>query len=75
MAVRTELYCTFCGHSAGDVAVATTRRPTNRELRAAYEAQRPSAGPLWIGDQPRCPRCKGQLFLEGFERSALRRAG
>lgn len=74
MAVRTELYCTFCGHSVGEVVVAVRGRPSNTQLRAAYEAQHPSAGPLWIGDQPRCPRCRGQLFVEVFERAPLRRA-
>ncbi len=74
MAVRIELYCAFCGHGVGEVVVATSGRPTGRQLRTAFETQHPSGGPLWIGDQPRCPRCRGQLFLEGLERATLRRA-
>ena len=74
MAVRIELYCTFCGHGVGEVVVPTRGRPTKEQLRAAFETQHPSAGPLWVGGQPRCPRCRGQLFLEGLQRTALRRA-
>ena len=74
MAVRIELYCTFCGHGVGEVVVPTRGRPTNPELREAFAEQHPGGGPLWVEGQPRCPRCRGQLFVEGLERSTLRRA-
>lgn len=74
MAVRTELFCHFCGHGVGEVFVATSGRPSNAELRRAYEAQHPGAGPAWLGDQPRCPRCRGQLFLDAVETTKFRRA-
>ncbi len=74
MAIRTELYCTFCGHSAGEVYVRGSARPTNADLREAYAAQQPNGGPLWAGDQPRCPRCRGQLFVGSVERARLPRA-
>jgi hypothetical protein len=74
MAVRVELSCMSCGHSTNEVIVPGSGRPSFRELRLAYEAKGDIGGPLWVGDQPRCPRCKGQLFMEGIERTALRRA-
>jgi len=74
MATRIELGCTFCGHSAGEVLVRGPGRPSFRELRSAYEAQRPSGAPLWVGDQARCPRCRGPLFVEGLGRASLRTA-
>lgn len=74
MAVRIELYCTFCGHGTGEVVVPTAGRPSARQIREAFESQKPGGGPLWVGEQPRCPRCRGQLFLEGLERTPLRRA-
>lgn len=74
MAMRIELYCTFCGHGVGEVVVPGSGRPSPRELREAFETQRPAGGPVWIGDQPRCPRCRGQLFVEGLVKTALRRA-
>jgi hypothetical protein len=74
LAVRAELHCYFCGHSLGEVLVASRGRPTNAQLREAYGAQRPEAGPLWAGDKPRCPRCRAQLFLEHFEPARLRTA-
>lgn len=73
MAVRTELFCHFCGHGVGEVLVPTSRRPTNAELKLAYQAQHPQTGPLWFGEEPRCPRCKGQLFLDQVETTRLRR--
>ena len=72
--MAAELFCTFCGHGVGEVTVPSRGHPSNAELRAAYEEQRPVGGPLWIDDQPRCPRCRGQLFLDSWERSPLRRA-
>lgn len=74
MAVRTELFCHFCGHGAGEVFVPTKGRPSNPQLKRAYEAQHPDAGPLWLGDRPRCPRCRGQLFLDQVESTNVRRA-
>ncbi len=74
MAVRTELFCHFCGHGVGEVFVPTRGRPSNAELRLAYEGQHPAAGPLWLGDEPRCPRCRGQLFLDAIEPAKLGRA-
>jgi hypothetical protein len=74
VAVRIELYCAFCGHGVGEVVVPGSGRPTNRQLRAAFAAQLSSGGPVWIDEQPRCPRCRGQLFVEGLERTGLRRA-
>lgn len=74
MAVRIELSCMSCGHSTSEVVVAGSARPTFREIRLAYEAKGNQGGPLWIGDQPRCARCRGRLFMDGLERTALRRA-
>ena len=74
MAIRTELYCHFCGHGTGEVYVLGSGRPTNEDLREAYQAQRPGGGPRWVGDGPRCPRCGGQLFLGSVERARLPRA-
>lgn len=74
MAVKTELFCHFCGHGAGEVYVPTNGRPTNAQLKSAYEAQHPAAGPLWFGEQPRCSRCGGQLFLDAVESTRLKRA-
>jgi hypothetical protein len=75
MSVRAELYCYFCGHGLGEVVVPTAvRRPTVEQLRAAYQAPGREA-PSWSdADQPLCPRCGGQLFLERFEHEVVRRA-
>ena len=74
MALRAELYCYFCGHGLGEVLVATSaRRPTVEQLRAAYESVGSREAPVWKdGDQPLCPRCGGQLFLERFEHEVIR---
>ena len=74
MALRAELYCYFCGHGLGEVVVPTAaRRPTVEQLRAAYASVRGRETPLWSGsDQPLCPRCGGQLFLERFEHEIVR---
>ncbi|MGH2950149.1 MAG: hypothetical protein ACRDPC_28435 [Solirubrobacteraceae bacterium] len=75
MALRAELYCYFCGHGSGEVLVATTaRRPTPAQLRAAYASVSGPNAPTWDdGDQPFCPRCGGQLFLERYEHEVVRR--
>src|SRR5437879_3848815 len=74
MALRAELYCYFCGHGLGEVLVPTSaRRPTVEQLRTAYENVRGREAPVWNeGDQPLCPRCGGQLFLERFEHEVIR---
>ena len=75
MTVRAELYCYFCGHGLGEVLVPTkARRPTVDQLRAAYSKPGREA-PAWSdADQPLCPRCGGQLFLERFEHEVVRSA-
>jgi len=72
--LRAELYCYFCGHGLGEVLVPTSaRRPTIDQLRTAYAAIPGREKPLWNdGDQPLCPRCGGQLFLERFEHEVVR---
>lgn len=82
MPTRAELYCYFCGHGLGEVLVPTkARKPTVEQLRAAYAAAGREAPEWSTAEQPLCPRCGGQLFLERFdhevvrqERRALRRA-
>jgi hypothetical protein len=72
MALRAELYCYFCGHGLGEVLVPGTRRPTVQQLRAAYDNV-PGERPNWDdSDQPLCPRCGGQLFLERFDHEVVR---
>ena len=75
MFLRAELYCYFCGHGSGEVQVATkSRRPTPEQLKAAYAAVTGPRAPIWdAGEQPLCPRCGGQLFLERYEEQAVRR--
>ena len=69
MALRAELYCYFCGHGLVEVLVATTVE----QLRTAYENVGGREAPVWNdGDQPLCPRCGGQLFLERFEHEVIR---
>ncbi len=76
MAFRAELYCYFCGHGCGEVLIpGAMRRPAPEQLRAAYSTTPEDVAPLWSdSDQPRCPRCGGQLFLERFEHEIVRRA-
>ncbi len=75
MFLRAELYCYFCGHGSGEVLVATkSRRPTPAQLKAAYSSITGPHAPIWdAGEQPLCPRCGGQLFLERYEQQAPRR--
>ena len=72
--LRAELYCYFCGHGSGEVLVATkSRRPTPEQLRIAYANVTGERAPVWdAGEQPLCPRCGGQLFLEKYEQQNVR---
>ena len=74
MPTRAELYCYFCGHGLGEVVVPTAaRRPTVAQLRTAYENVSGREQPNWDdSDQPLCPRCGGQLFLERFDHEVVR---
>lgn len=76
MSLRAELYCYFCGHGCGEVRVATrSRRPSPEQLRAAYATATGPGAPVWdAGEQPLCPRCGGQLFLERYEYEVVRRS-
>ncbi|HEY8730668.1 MAG TPA: hypothetical protein VIN69_01665 [Candidatus Limnocylindria bacterium] len=73
--LRAELYCYFCGHGSGEVQIATrSRRPSPAQLRAAYAHATGPRVPVWdSGEQPLCPRCGGQLFLEKYELQTARR--
>ncbi len=74
MAFRAELYCYFCGHGSGEVLIPSgTRRPSPDQLHSAYATVPEDIAPVWVGDQPRCPRCGGQMFLERFEHEVVRR--
>ena len=74
MSLRAELYCYFCGHGSGEVLVATkSRRPSPEQLKAAYAAVTGPRAPIWDAEQPTCPRCGGQLFLERYEQQTVRR--
>jgi len=76
MTVRAELYCYFCGHGLGEVLVPTTaRRPSVEQLRVAYSKPGREAPGWSAADQPLCPRCGGQLFLERFEHEVDRSSG
>lgn len=76
MPVRAELYCYFCGHGLGEVLVPTTaRRPSVEQLRVAYSTPGREAPGWSAADQPLCPRCGGQLFLERFEHEVVRSPG
>lgn len=67
--LRVELGCLWCGHSIGGVTVTTTGRPTNREIRAAIARADLATPPTWDAHgAPRCPRCRGTLFIEQAER-------
>ena len=51
-----------------------SRRPTPEQLRAAYAHLTGPAAPVWdAGEQPLCPRCGGQLFLERYAHEVVRR--
>jgi hypothetical protein len=73
--LRAELYCYFCGHGAGEVLIRTTsRRPSPDQVRAAYATVSGDRVPVWgAGEQPVCPRCGGQMFLEKYGNEVVRR--
>jgi len=73
MAVRAELYCYFCGHGLGEVVVPTkARKPSVEQLKTAYSAPGREQPEWSAADQPLCPRCGGQLFLERFDHEVVR---
>jgi hypothetical protein len=62
--IRVELTCFYCGHSCGEARVHTTGRPSYRDVRAAFAEQPASTAPEWDAHgAPRCPRCRGKLFI------------
>lgn len=66
---RLELTCLYCGHSCGDVRVRSAGRPTYRDIRTAMLATPTASPPMWDAHgAPRCPRCRGKLFIEERER-------
>ena len=68
-AVRVELACFWCGHSLGDVLVRSDGRPTYRDVRDAIQGAPMASPPDWDAHgAPRCPRCRGKLFMEKSER-------
>ena len=65
LSVRVELTCLYCGHSCGEARVRTSGRPTYREVRAAFANEPSSTAPAWDAHgTPRCPRCRGKLFID-----------
>lgn len=68
-AIRVELACFYCGHTCGEVRVPATDKPTYHDIRHALETT-PGAPDLeWDAHgSPRCPRCRGKLFIEESER-------
>jgi hypothetical protein len=76
LVLKIELNCFYCGHSCAEVKVRTSGRPSYREIRAAYaEAPAPSAPDWDAHGAPRCPRCRGKLFIEESDRRPYVRAG
>lgn len=72
--LRAELYCYFCGHGSGEVLIATAlRRPSADQVRTAYAHLAAEQAPAWSGEQPLCPRCGGQMFLEKYGNEVVRR--
>lgn len=66
---RIELTCFYCGHSCGELKVRTAGRPTYGAIRAAYGENGSASAPDWDAHgQPRCPRCRGKLFVEENDR-------
>ena len=73
--VRVELSCFYCGHSYGDVRVPVPDRPTYRDIKGALEATPGAPEIEWDAHSaPRCPRCRGKLFIEESERRVSARA-
>ncbi len=69
LVIRVELTCFYCGHSFGEFKVRTVGRPTFRDLRAAVERAAVANPPAWDQHgEPRCPRCRGKLFVEESDR-------
>jgi hypothetical protein len=63
--IRVELNCMYCGHSCGDARVRVSGRPTYRDLRAAFAERPAGTAPEWDAHgTPRCPRCRGKLFID-----------
>ena len=73
--IRVELSCFYCGHSCGDIRVPVSDRPSYRDIKATLETM-PDAPELeWDAHgAPRCPRCRGKLFIEESERRVTARA-
>ncbi len=69
LVVRVELTCFYCGHSVGDIRVPTSGRATYRDIRDALETMPAAPTIEWDAHgSPRCPRCRGKLFIEESER-------
>ncbi len=67
--LRLELGCLYCGHSCGEVLVRSAGRPSYAEIRRAFESVPARSAPAWDAHgAPRCPRCRGALFIEQSER-------
>ena len=67
--VRVELSCFYCGHSCGDVRVPVSERPSYRDIKDALEGMPGAPEIEWDAHgAPRCPRCRGKLFIEESER-------
>jgi hypothetical protein len=63
--IRVELTCFYCGHTCGEARVRTSGRPSYRELRAAFAERPTGTAPTWDAHgTPRCPRCRGKLFID-----------
>lgn len=71
--IRVELTCFYCGHGSGEVRVAVGERPSYRDVRIALEATPDAPAIEWDAHgAPRCPRCRGKLFLQESDRRATR---
>jgi anaerobic selenocysteine-containing dehydrogenase len=71
LVLKVELTCLYCGHSCGEVKVRTSGRPTYRDIRQAFADAPTASVPDWDAHgAPRCPRCRGKLFIEESERRA-----
>ena len=67
--MRVELSCFYCGHGCGEVRVPVNDRPTYRDIRLAVEGTAGAPEIEWDAHgSPRCPRCRGKLFIEESER-------
>lgn len=69
LVIRVELTCFYCGHGFGEFKVRCSGRPTYRDLRSAVEQAAVANPPAWDDHgEPRCPRCRGKLFIEESDR-------